>query len=257
MGPDWFRKVGRHLPLVRDTGRWLRRVQGELAFRAEYRNFQRLSGKWPLRFRLDWHERMPCLDDKTATTAFDHHYVLHTAWAGRALAAYRPKVHYDIASSLYFAGILSAFVPVRFFDYRPACLNLSGLSSERADLLQLPFEDKSIGSLSCMHVIEHVGLGRYGDMLDPQGDLKAMAELRRVLAPAGTLLLVVPVGQPRIVFNAHRIYAYGQVRDYFRDLQLVNFALIPDDPTAGLLMGASETQADAQSYGCGCFWFQA
>jgi len=47
-----------------------------------------------------------------------------------------------------------------------------------------------------MNVVEHVGLGRYGEPLDPEGDIKAMRELRRVLAPGGSLLFVVPVGRP-------------------------------------------------------------
>ena len=108
-----------------------------------------------------------------------------------------------------------------------------------------------------MHVIEHVGLGRYGDPLDPEGDLKAMAELKRVLAPGGSLLFVAPLGRPRIMFNAHRIYSYGQIREYFGELELKQFALIPDDPQeGGLVFEASEALADRQTYGCGCFWLK-
>jgi SAM-dependent methyltransferase len=107
-----------------------------------------------------------------------------------------------------------------------------------------------------MHVVEHIGLGRYGDPLDPNGDLRAMAELRRVLAPGGSLLFVVPVGRPVIMFNAHRIYAYDQVVRYFGDLTLRQFALVPDDPRYGLVEDATPQLADAQRYGCGCFWWQ-
>ena len=107
-----------------------------------------------------------------------------------------------------------------------------------------------------MHTIEHVGLGRYGDPIDPDGDLKAIAELRRVLAPGGSLLFVTPVGQPRVVFNAHRIYTYDQILSYFADLELVEFALVPDQALlGGLMVGAPQSLADAQQYGCGCFWF--
>ena len=108
-----------------------------------------------------------------------------------------------------------------------------------------------------MHVVEHVGLGRYGDPIDPDGDLKAVAELKRVLAPGGSLLFVVPTGRPRLQFNAHRIYAYRQVMDAFRGLDLVELALVPDKARdGGLARGASEALADAQSYGCGCWWFR-
>jgi hypothetical protein len=226
-------------------------------FIVDYCTFSRLKGKERSYFSLKWSDRYPCLDDKTKSTGFDRHYVFHPAWAARILVETKPEFHVDISSTLYFCGLLSAFIPVRFYDYRPAELNLSGLSSEAADLLGLPFADQSLTSLSCMHVVEHVGLGRYGDPFDPDGDLKAIAELKRVLAVGGDLLFVVPVGSPRIMFNAHRIYAYQQILEYFAGLILKEFALIPDDPTAGgLIRNATKEMADAQMYGCGCFWFK-
>ncbi|MBP2677390.1 MAG: hypothetical protein H6Q82_455, partial [Deltaproteobacteria bacterium] len=125
-----------------------------------------------------------------------------------------------------------------------------------ADLLALPFEDCSIPSLSCMHVVEHVGLGRYGDPLDPDGDLKAIAELKRVLSVGGTLLFVVPVGKPKIMFNAHRIYSFEQVVDSFREFTLEECALVPDNPRdGGLIVNPGKRMVEAQSYGCGCFRF--
>jgi SAM-dependent methyltransferase len=208
------------------------------------------------RFALTWKDRYPCLEDKAPATGFDRHYVYHTAWAARVLARTRPELHVDISSYLYFSTIASAFIPIRFYDYRPADLQLNNLTSEGADLLALPFANQSIKSLSCMHVVEHIGLGRYGDPLDPDGDLKAVAELKRVLAPAGTLLFVVPIGKPKIMFNAHRIYSYEQVTSYFSDLELTQFALIPDCPRdGGIIYNATREQADKQTYGCGCFWF--
>jgi predicted SAM-dependent methyltransferase len=225
-------------------------------FRQELNDFIKLSRISSRNFKLDLKNLYLCLDDKSCETSFDRHYVYHTAWAARIINELKPTVHHDISSSLYFCSIVSAFYPIKFYDYRPANLNLSNLSSESADLLNLPFADNSIESLSCMHVIEHVGLGRYGDPLDPDGDLKAIEELKRVLAIGGSLLFVVPVGKPRIMFNAHRIYSYGQIVEYFSDLYLKQFALIPDDfKDGGLVESAPETIADEQNYGCGCFWF--
>lgn len=219
----------------------------------DYFAFKRLS-RTDKRFAFGLADAYPCPFDKTHMTGFDRHYVYHTAWAARKVAEIKPVFHMDISSSLYFSSIVSAFVPVKFYDYRPADLQLSGLSSEKADLLRLPFADNSITSLSCMHTVEHVGLGRYGDPIDPTGDLKAIKELKRVLAPGGALLFVVPIGKSTIQFNAHRIYSYAMIREYFSDFELKEFSLIPEKSGA-MIVNATEAQADKEAYGCGCFWF--
>jgi SAM-dependent methyltransferase len=211
------------------------------------------------RFELDWRHVSPYLHEAEATAGFDRHYLLHTAWAARVLQTLRPGEHCDISSSLYFSALVSAFVPVRFFDYRRVTLSLTGFSAGTADLLGLPFETGSLNSLSCMHVVEHVGLGRYGEPLDPDGDLRAIEELQRVVAPGGALLFVVPVaGSPRLVFNAHRIYTLPMVLDRFAEqFALREFALIPDDPADGdLVTSPPPDLLDRQAYGCGCFWFE-
>ena len=226
------------------------------AFQRDFRAFAALSALSD-RFPVRWEDRLPCLYDKTAATAFDRHYIYHPAWAARILSRTKPSEHTDISSTLAFCTLVSAFIPVKFYDYRPAALRLSGLVSEHADLTALPFDSESVSSLSCLHTVEHIGLGRYGDPLDADGDLKAMAELKRVLAPGGTLLFAVPLGRPRLLFNAHRIYSYDQITACFAGLDLVEFSLIPDDTQAeGLIEKATREMADAQSYGCGCFWFR-
>lgn len=199
----------------------------------------------------------PCVNDKTVNTGFDRHYVFHTAWAARKIKEINPTIHHDISSSVYFNALVSAFVPIHFFDYRPAIMNLSGLESSHADLYDLPFDNECIISLSCMHVVEHIGLGRYGDPIDYDGDLKAIKEIKRVLAPRGDLLFVVPIGKNIIMYNAHRIYSYKQIIEYFEGLRLVEFSLIQDDRHGGtIIQNATEEMANAQEYGCGLFWFK-
>lgn len=227
-------------------------------FKKSYRDFLK-SIKGENRFELNWKDRYPCLNDNTSYTGFDRHYIYHPAWAARIIRKIAPEIHVDISSTLYFASILSAFVPVRFYDFRPANLNLSELESLKANLLNLDFPDNSIASLSCMHTVEHIGLGRYGDPIDYNGDIKAMSELARVLAPDGNLLFVVPVGDKSIIqFNAHRIYSKNQIIEQFSKLglQLVEFTLIPEnEKDGGLVKDPSNELLQAQKYGCGCFWF--
>ena len=209
------------------------------------------------RFKVKLSDFYPKLRDKTLTTHFDRHYIYHTSWAARILSETRPLKHVDVSSSLYFVGISSAFVPIDFYDYRQTELELSNLASKKGDLLALPFPDDSVASLSSMHVIEHIGLGRYGEPIDPDGDIKAMAELERVLKPNGSLLFVVPLGEKALIeFNAHRIYTYEQVVSSFSKLKLKGFSLIKEGrDEGGLIRNAEPAMLVNQKYACGCFWF--
>jgi len=209
------------------------------------------------RFSIRLRDFYPQVKDKTVKTGFDRHYVYHTSWAARVIAETKPARHVDISSSLYFSGLVSAFVPVDFYDYRPADLRLSNLTSSHGDLMKLPFADASVPSLSCMHTIEHIGLGRYGDPIDPEGDIKACKELSRSLAKGGKLLFVTPVGSRAMIeWNAHRIYTHEQVLALFPGLELVEFSLIPEHVDAGgLIRNANPSLLKDEKYACGCFVF--
>ena len=224
-------------------------------FHEEFEQFAGMAGSAP-RLSVSLSDINPQLSDRATVTPIDRHYTYHPAWAARVLAKTRPAKHVDISSIVNFCTIVSAFVPVEFYDFRPAPVELDGLYTGAADLMKLDFPSDSIASLSCMHVIEHIGLGRYGDPLDPDGDLKAIGELVRVLAPDGNLLVATPVGRPRVAFNAHRVYDHEAFAGYFAPLELVEFALIEERGEGGLVVAPSPDRVRAESYGCGCFWFR-
>jgi SAM-dependent methyltransferase len=244
--------------LLKSLRKKRRKQQQKAEYRREFEQFRQLATEAGGRLSVEWEDRYPCLDDKSAKTRFDRHYVYHTAWATRVLARTKPELHIDVSSSVYFSALASAIVPVRQYEFRPPELQLDGLEVVQGDLMKLPLEDHSVKSLSCMHVVEHVGLARYGDPMDADGDLKAIAELKRVLAPGGQLLFVVPAGRPRIEFNAHRIYSFEQIRELFKEFELQEFALIPDKAETGhLVYSASPELCAAQKYACGCFLFKS
>lgn len=234
----------------------IKKIREEARLRNDFAKFKEMPEKIAGRFTLQWEDRRLIYED-THETSFDTHYIYHPAWAARILAQTKPQLHIDISSILSFSTTISAFIPVQFYDYRPANIKLDNFSAGKADLLSLPFADDSVESLSCMHTIEHIGLGRYGDNIDPDGDIKAINELKRVTAKNGNLLFVVPIGKPKVVFNAHRIYSYSQILDYFNSFELKDFFLIPDDALKnGPIKNGTREDADRQDYGCGCFWFK-
>jgi SAM-dependent methyltransferase len=227
-------------------------------FTEHFRSLVRQSEQTRKRFALSWDARMPMLREDTATTAFDRHYIYHTAWAARAVRQIAPRKHVDFSSSLYFCALVSAFVEVEFCDIRPPELELPGLSKRSENLTSLSFEEGSLASASCMHVLEHVGLARYGDPLDYDGDLKAMSELARVMAPGGDLLLAVPVGAAATIhFNAHRVYRFSDVPEIFsRSFDVIEQALIPEKGPAGMIPWPSADRLTGETYGCGCYWLR-
>lgn len=167
-------------------------------------------------FSLSTSDLYPRLFDKTATTDVDPVYFYQDAWVARKIFDRKPERHVDVGSHLPTIGIISQFVPTTMVDIRPPEISLQSLSFMKGSILALPFSDGSMSSLSSICVIEHIGLGRYGDELDPFGSEKAARELVRVLASGGDLYISVPVdNENRIYFNAHRAFTREHVLELF------------------------------------------
>ena len=220
----------------------------------------RFFGHW---FRYAWSagaqrisvlDLQPCLGDWSTHTPFDAHYFYQGAWLARRLAASKSVRHVDIGSSVLTMSVLSAQVETIFVDYRPLKASLPGLTSIAGNILDLPFADGSVNSLSCLHVIEHIGLGRYGDPIDPQGSVKAALELQRIVSAGGKLFLSLPVGRERICFNAHRVHAPASVLKMFPQMKLVELSYVDDDGQYHEDK-AIETASHLE-YGCGLFQFE-
>lgn len=201
--------------------------------------------------KVPWRDLYPCLHEKTATTSFDTHYFYQDIWAFGKIVRGKTPEHVDIGSKVDYVGFLTAVTGVTFIDIRPLEAHIDNLRNLPGSILAIPYPDDSVVSLSCLHVAEHIGLGRYGDPLDPLGTAKACAELRRVLAPGGNLYFGLPVGKPRVCFNAHRIHSTRQILRYFEGLTLREFSFVDDG--GGFTVNADMAVADAAKYGCGLF----
>lgn len=196
----------------------------------------------------------PCLTDRHESAgAASGHYFHQDLWAARKVFESRVTEHVDVGSRMDgFAAHVASFTKLVYVDIRP--LTVQGhpnITARTGSVLDLPFDDRSLRSLSCLHVVEHVGLGRYGDPLDPRGTLKALAELQRVVAPGGDLYLGLPVGRERVCFNAHRVHAPCTVLDAMNRLELVEFSAVND--AGDLERNTTPEQFAGADYACGLF----
>ncbi|MHB8439077.1 MAG: DUF268 domain-containing protein [Acidimicrobiales bacterium] len=183
------------------------------------------------------------------------HYFHQDLWAARKIYRAAPDHHVDIGSRVDgFVAHLLTFRSVTVVDIRHLESVVEGLTFVRDDVTRLAsFLDGSVPSLSSLHAIEHVGLGRYGDELDPDGWRKAVGAISRVVMPGGSIYFSVPCGRERTLFNSHRILDPRTVVDAFAAAELVDFGFVDDD--GNLITDASLDAASKASYGCGLFEF--
>ena len=163
----------------------------------------------------------PALGDATAATPCDKFYLYQDVWGFSAIQRLKPDLVVDIGSSLTYAAYASTLCRVVFVDIRPARIVFASLSFLNASITALPFADSSLKYVSSLCVLEHIGLGRYGDKIDPEGTEKACAEIRRVTAPDGFAAISVPLSlTPSIHFNAHRVFTKSEVLALFPGFSL-------------------------------------
>jgi SAM-dependent methyltransferase len=115
------------------------------------------------------------------------------------------------------AGIESCTV----FEVREAEANDERVQVRVQDLTDATDLEPEFDLITCLSTIEHIGLGRYGDPVDPWGDMKMAANLARLLRPGGVMLLSFPSGPGCVVWNKHRIYSPLRRDDLIRGLKLV------------------------------------
>ncbi len=213
-------------------------------------SYRRIAGAEPIKLV----DTYPCLFDKTSKTSVDSHYFYQDLWAFKKIYSLKTRLHVDIGSNVNYVGFLTAITNVHFVDIRPLEVsNIKNLKSVKGSILDLPYESNSLKSISCLHVAEHVGLGRYGEALDPLGTKKAASELSRCLAQGGNLFFSLPVGKPRLCFNAHRIHSPEQIIDYFGDLKLVELSGTDDEKR--FIENIDIHILGNSRYACGMFWF--
>ncbi len=193
--------------------------------RSEYRNAPN-DGSWP------WSNELPMLTEWQETSGSLGTYFFQDQLVARWIYESSPLRHVDVGSRLDgFIGNLSVFREVEVIDIRPQPTDVPNVRFHQLDLMaELPEPWISCtDSLSCLHTIEHFGLGRYGDPIDPDGHLKGLNQLKRMIKQGGMLYLSTPIGPQRVEFNAHRVTAPSTLAGWFDDAWVIERCAVIDD----------------------------
>jgi len=167
-------------------------------------------------FRKDFAGKMkfmPCLHDRYEEGgATKSEYFWQDLLVARAIYAAKPVKHVDIGSRVDgFVAHVASFREIEVFDVRSISTAVPGVMFRQADLMNPASLPTTAGrgycdSLSCLHAIEHFGLGRYGDPVNPQGYQHGIANMAQLLQSDGTFYLSTPIGYERVEFNANWVF---------------------------------------------------
>lgn len=246
----FLRLVGRPLIGLGFDPRRLRDLRQVPRYLAQRRAFQRLGG------RID--ETYPVFSDYDAQAGsiVDHYFHQDLLVAGYVRQA-APRRHVDVGSRIDgFVAHVASFREIEVLDVRPlADIGHPNIRFLQADLMsEAQAQAEITDSLSCLHALEHFGLGRYGDPLDPEGHLKGFRNLCRMLRPGGTAYISFPVGhRTQVCFNAQRIFHPLELLGWLgADMSLLRFDFIDD---AGQLHRDWDLQSrlPQAQFGCGIY----
>ena len=207
-------------------------------------------------------EFMPCLTDwREAGGDTKSEYFLQDLYVAQKIFRARPDKHVDIGSRVDgFVAHVASFRSIEVFDIRPTEATVSGIQFKKEDLMNPSSSLRDYSdSVSCLHTLEHFGLGRYGDPIDPKGYEVGLKNMSQILKKDGTFYLSTPIGEARVIFNANRIFDPRNINRLANEnaLELQAFAWIED----GSLKESNNFEVDFDglsqaSYALGIFTFR-
>jgi SAM-dependent methyltransferase len=224
-------------------------------YRSQFNKFQKLGGVVT--------HRLPVFNDyDDLAGSASGHYFHQDLLVASFIYDNNPIRHIDIGSRVDgFIAHVASFRKIEVMDVRN--LNSTGhknISFIKADLMNEHSAQNCIAdSISCLHAIEHFGLGRYGDPVDPNGHIKGFNNIVRMLKPEGTLFISFPIANNNEVhFNAHRIFNSKDIFNWTMDsniLKLERFDYVDDEGNLHQNVNI-ETEKLNLVFGCGIYTFK-
>lgn len=192
-----------------DLVKMINSFRGLPAYLRDYRKF-RSQGQYSKKV-FKFGKFYPCLSDRYSESgSASGHYFHQDLLVARRIYLNKPHHHLDVGSRIDgFVAHVAAFRNIEVIDIRPLPDNIPNVSFKQVDMMKpikLSFYEYC-DSISCLHAVEHFGLGRYGDPINFDGHTLALENLYFILKKGGKFYFSTPIGPQRIEFNAHRIFS--------------------------------------------------
>ncbi|GHV49188.1 hypothetical protein FACS1894181_07470 [Bacteroidia bacterium] len=148
-------------------------------------------------------------DKKENAGVLGFHYFYQDLHVAQRIYQNCPQQHIDIGSSIGgFVAHVASFRKIEVLDIRPLEKNIRNVTFRQCDIMNLKTEEmECTDSVSCLHALEHFGLGRYGDPINFDGYLSGFQNIHKMLKPKGKFYFSVPLGKQRTEFHAHRVFS--------------------------------------------------
>ena len=164
-----------------------------------------------------------------------------------------PVKHLDIGSRIDgFVAHVAAFREIEVLDIRK--LNPivhSNIKFKQKDLMQNFSESLAYDSISCLHALEHFGLGRYNDPIRPDGHLMGYENIIKLLQINGLLYISFPIGVKKVIFNQRRVFHYKEILMWSNQVRIERFDYVDDE--GNLILDTDIDNAKNVNYGCGIY----
>ena len=190
------------------------------------KKYEKMSPPFSFRYDPQFNFLFPL--DRYQNSGSISSYLWQDLWAAHHILKNKPSQHFDIGSRIdgFVTHLLAGDINVVTIDIRPYPYSLPGLTFVKADATHLDgIDDESIESLSALCSLEHFGLGRYGDPIDPMACFKCFDAITRKMKKGGMLYLSVPVGREHLEFNAHRVFSASSIVSTFKDFELIEYSV--------------------------------